>query len=524
MLLPWTMSGKMTRWVCVFNSIESPAICSPIHLANKYRLYKRLCKLATNSTVIQKEIPTRFTTPPRSTRPKDPSSALLSRSRPVEPAAPLTAYNPFSPQKKRRGKAKEDSPETEGSRSDSSSSASSSEGRSISPTPFPPIGASSSSHSSELSIPPAPPTAVSRARKRLRGEPVSPSPNKEKRRRVLSQNTNPFPRINLDPQDIGDDGVSDEDSSFVDNSPVKASVGGKLFPKLFTESSLPSTDLFGIKSKPQVGRPDKRASSQSNQQAAHTARVQNARKRTRSGSTEFNSAQFGVTGRSEVSSEDSTSQLTNRHPNDDVGHDAPHAKRPRSPLIPPSPPLSGAATASFNRLLKHPQKKHASSKPRKRVKVDDSTSDSDETKLSPKLKIVNRHNIRPKQPDTGTQNEGEADEWYSDAILGRTRFGEPRAASPDTAGGHVEVDLPDELRRVLALESVAPQARIPNEDKLVKDLLYGRRTSHYYPNKGGEIWDIGEDHLTSIEGESKQKIGEEEDWEGEPVPWEIAEL
>src|SRR5258708_1144018 len=280
----------------VLNSIESPAICLPTHLANKYRLYKRLCKLATNSIVIQKEIPTRLTTPPRSTRPKDPSSALLSRSRPVEPTAPLTAYNPFSPQKKRRGKAKEHSPETGGPRRDSSSSASSSEGRSISPTPFLPIGASSSSHSSEIFIPPGPPSAVSRARKRLRGEPVSPSPNKEKRRRVLSQNMNPFPRINLDPQDSGDDlAVSDEDSSFVDNSPVKASVGGKLCPKVFPESSLPSTDLFGIKSKPQVGRPDKRVSSQSNQQAAHTARVQNARKRTRRGSFEFNSAQFGVT-------------------------------------------------------------------------------------------------------------------------------------------------------------------------------------------------------------------------------------
>jgi len=477
--------------------------------------------------VIQKEIPTRFATPPRSTCHKDPSFALLSRSRPVEPTAPLAAYNPFSPQKKRRGKEKELSPGIGGPRHNLSSPTSSSEGRSISPTPFPPIGASFSSLSSELCIPPAPPSAVSRARKRLRGEPVSPSPSKEKRRRVLSQNANPFPRINMDPQDNNDDvAVSDEDSSFVDNSPVKASVGGKLFPKLFTENSLPSIDLFGIKSKPQARGPNKRVSSQSNQQATHTARVQNARKRTRSGSTEFNSTQFGVTGRSEVSSNDFTSQLTNGHPDDDeLGHNPPLAKRPRSPLIPPSPPLSGAATASLNRLLKHPQKTHTSSKGRKRAKVDEhSTSDSDETALSPKLRIVNRHNIRPKLPEIGMQNEDEADEWDSDTILSRTRFEEPRAASPDTAGGDVEVDLPVELRRVLALESVAPQAKIPNEDKLVKDLLYGRRTTHYYPNKGGEIWDIGEDHLTSMEGGIKQNTGEEEDWEGEPVPWEIAEL
>jgi hypothetical protein len=137
---------------------------------------------------------------------------------------------------------------------------------------------------------------------------------------------------------------------------------------------------------------------------------------------------------------------------------------------------------------------------------------------------MNRHKTRLKQPETGVQNEEEADGWDLDSVFSRTRFEEPHAASPDTAGGHVEVNLTDELRRVLALESVAPQAKIHNEDMLVKNLLYGRRATHYYPNKGGEVWDIGEDHLTSVEGGGIQNASEEEDWEGEPVPWEIAEL
>jgi hypothetical protein len=510
---------------------EGQGICLPINLANKYRLYKRLCKVSANSNVVQKEkdeISPRPATPPRSTRLKDPTSGLLSRSRLIEPAAPLAAFNPFSPQKKRRGKEKELSLEIEDPRRSlfgKSGSTSSSEGRSLSPNPFPPIEASSSTHSSELSVPPAPTSAVSRARKRLRGEPVSPSPNKEKRRRVLSQNANPFPRINMDARDSDDDAeVSDADLSFVDNSPVKVLVGGKVFPKLFTESSPPPTDLFGIKSKPQVGRLDKRASFQSNQKAIHTTRVQNTRKRTRSGSPEFNSAQFDVTGRNEASSENPINQLTIKHPDDDAGNDPPRLKRPKSPLIPPSPPPA-ATTTSFKRPSKHPIKTHISSRGRKKAKIDEqSTSETDGTELSPKLKIVNRHNARLKQVEAGVQNEDEADGWDSDTILSRTRFAEPRAASPDTAGGHVEVNLPDELRRVLALESVAPQAKIPNEDKLVKDLLYGRRTTYYYPNKGGEIWDVGEDHLTSVASESIQNPGEEEDWEGEPVPWEVAEL
>jgi hypothetical protein len=321
--------------------------------------------------------------------------------------------------------------------------------------------------------------------------------------------------------------TTDADLSFVDNSPVKAPVGGKLFPKLFTESSLPQTDLFGIKSKHQVGRPVKRLSLQSNQQVVHTRR-QNTLKRARSGSTEFNSAQFDVTGRasSEALSENYISQLTSKQSasNDDAGNDPSLPERQKSPLIPPSPPPSGFATTTFSRPTKHPTKTHTISKGKKKAKIDEqSTSDTDGPELSSKLKIVNRHNTRLKQAGAGMQNEDEADEWDSDPTLSRTRFGEPRASSPGNASDHVEINLPEELRRVLALESVALQAKIPNEDKLVKDLLYGRRTTHYYPNKGGEVWDVGEDHLTGIEDERIQNAGEE-DWEGEPVPWEIAEL
>ena len=479
----------------------------------------------TNLNVVQKQkddIPPRPVTPPRSTRLKDPPSVLLSRSRLIEATAPLATFNPFSPQKKRKGKEKELSPDIGDPRNLFEKSGSGSVSRSLSPNPFPPIQASSSTQSSQVPVSPPPNSAVLRARKRLRGEYVSPSPNKEKRRRVISQNGDLFPRINLNTRDSDQNmEESDPDSSFVDNSPVKAPVGGKTFPKLFTESCLPSTDLFAMTSKPQVGRLNKRLFLQSNQQAIYTPRMQNARKRTRSGSSEFNSAQRDPIGEasSEASSENSINQLTNADPisDTDARDDLPLPQRSKSPLIPPSPPLSAAVTATFNRPPRHPTTTLTISKGRKKAKFhEQSASDTDGPELSTKLKVVNRHDTRLKQ----MQNPDEADgwDWDLDPISSRTRFDEPLAASPDPA---VEVNLPDELRQMLALESIAPQAGRLNEDKLVKDLLYGKRTNHYYPNKGGEIWDVGEDHL---EGGGTQNAGEEEDWEGEPISWEIAEL
>ena len=273
MLLPWTTPGKMMRWVRRQRPlIFQRCLLTCIHIAHKYRLYKRLSKNPNLAHNKNDEFPPQPTTPSRSTRPKDPKSVFLSK-RLVEPTAPLAAFNPFSPQKNQKGKEKERSPILGGPRHNlfgTFGSTSSSEDRRLSPNPFPPLQASSSTPPSRTWPTPAFTSAVSRARKRLRGEPVSPSPNKEKRRRLLSQNTNPFPRVKLDAQDSDDDiEAADVDSSFVDNSPVKASNTGKLFPKLFTESSLPSNDLFGIKSNHQVGRPHKTLSLRSKIGRAH---------------------------------------------------------------------------------------------------------------------------------------------------------------------------------------------------------------------------------------------------------------
>jgi hypothetical protein len=86
--------------------------------------------------------------------------------------------------------------------------------------------------------------------------------------------------------------------------------------------------------------------------------------------------------------------------------------------------------------------------------------------------------------------------------------------------GHMEIDLPDKLRHVLALSSSDSRLRNVEEETIVASLLYGRREACYDPIKGGEIWDVGEQilPLQAVDTEG------EDDWEGQPVPWEVGEL
>ena len=326
--------------------------------------------------------------------------------------------------------------------------------------------------------------------------------------------------------------TKEADSSFVDNSPTKLPSSGKLFPQLFSENEPVRTDLFGVKSKP--AKTKKGNTLKLTRGAANVRRVKEVtRKPTKSNSTsaqlefaETYKASASNRAASETPSERSINLSTNKRPaSDDGAGNMEHVSpRQKSPLIPPSPPPSAAApNGAFSRSSQLPSKGQAS-KSRKRAKIDErDTSDNDDEELNAKLKIVRRHETRIKH-DGGVQDEAELD---SDPILGHTRFAGPRASSPETAqqeSGHVEVNLPDQLLRVLALESVAPQSKLPDENRVVKGLLYGRRVSHYDPSKGGEIWDIGEDYHTGLDEQGLKFGEEEEDWEGEPVPWEIAEL
>ncbi len=89
----------------------------------------------------------------------------------------------------------------------------------------------------------------------------------------------------------------------------------------------------------------------------------------------------------------------------------------------------------------------------------------------------------------------------------------------------MEGSLPHELRRVLVLESLKSKKNEYEESMIVKRLLSGRRVVHYDPQKGGEIWGVGEDDNDELAEHSGRGAGQEDDdWEGDPVPWEVGEL
>jgi hypothetical protein len=151
--------------------------------------------------------------------------------------------------------------------------------------------------------------------------------------------------------------------------------------------------------------------------------------------------------------------------------------------------------------------------------------DSDELQSNGKLRIVGRNGTRLGHAGKGP--DADYVSFETDPILGYARFSGPRVSPPNDAqqeAGNVEVDLPDKLRRVLALQSAGSKTQVSEEDRLVQGLLYGRRTTYYDPVKGGEIWDVGEDHQVISEERAYKYTEDEEDWEGEPVAWEVGEL
>jgi hypothetical protein len=85
--------------------------------------------------------------------------------------------------------------------------------------------------------------------------------------------------------------------------------------------------------------------------------------------------------------------------------------------------------------------------------------------------------------------------------------------------------LPNKLRRMLLLESLKSRQNEYEEEKIVRGLLSGRRVLHYDSGKGGEIWGVGEDSKDEFAEDEGQRIDEGlDDWEGDPVPWEVGEL
>ena len=191
-----------------------------------------------------------------------------------------------------------------------------------------------------------------------------------------------------------------------------------------------------------------------------------------------------------------------------------HASEGRSgsPLLPPSPPAGSQEKLPGKGKRKADSKAPTNKKKLKRVnnQHSDEEDTSDSLDLKSKVKIIDPLHSRKPLPDDLDAEDLILDlARSSSSIIPKHEEGAEKLA--------VEVNLPDKFKEILDLDATQWQVEEVAEDKLVKGLLYGRRVTTY-DSKKGEIWDVGE------EGDEDGGGQVDDEWEGEPVPWEAAEL
>ncbi|KAI9452552.1 hypothetical protein BJY52DRAFT_1190220 [Lactarius psammicola] len=502
--------------------------------ADKYRLYKKLSKLgnATGSFRENPIIPP--STPPRSAPPKSEApQSIIPRSRAVKTQA-ISGSNPFSPVKNKEKLAASYS--LDGSTNPfttprKAKQALFPQSKSLSPDPFPPIqtlvGPTHPPQESKQS------NTVSRARKRLRGEPVSPSPVKEKRQRILPD-ARPFPKmgmLNAEDSEDSDPAVAElADSSFVADSPMKPLPKGGAFKLLFEGGAgdavtqdgpsrsrkVPSNSglgLFGSKS--QRARSMSRSSDSETLSDNHQPPEMKAlegisvkygaktrtekrlypdvpasRKKDHFGATEPTRPKQVI--QADRMGEYSQGITAPKPSLADTESDARDTLSPvhRPALLPPSPPPTGSSSAH--------------------LPEDSECEDEDGADVHVKIREWSWQLRKPSRATVTLAEE-------LDPVLG---FGtHDRQSSPgpmiDDTPGDIVVNLPDDLRRLLAISP--SKAQTTRDVSVVRGVLYGERMSNYDAQRGGDVWGVGE-----IDDASDSQA--EEDWEGEPIPWETGEL
>ncbi|KAG6817713.1 hypothetical protein H0H87_004504 [Tephrocybe sp. NHM501043] len=179
---------------------------------------------------------------------------------------------------------------------------------------------------------------------------------------------------------------------------------------------------------------------------------------------------------------------------------------------------NGTRQKQFSANTKGKGKTEPSKRKKTKTSIDSKTegqdeeSDDDTDSLLTTVKIVTRSQARG-----SSQTLHGGDESDPDPIFGYSHRGAPRGhdthLSASEQEGRLEVDLPDELRRVLAIDTTELKVRNSREERLVQGLVLGKRTDHYDPTKGGEIWDVGEDVRIDGEEEVRRDAEGEDDWE-----------
>lgn len=383
-------------------------------------------------------------------------------------------------------------------------------------------------------------TAVKKARKRLRGDIVSPSPKKP---RMVSRTNS---GLHEDSDAAEDDDETEE--TYIGESPVKQSLNGKDFKLLF-EERLPTLDFSGKKG-PFSGTqsvfttsdkwpkdalhifPEAKADEARKPLEQSRGKVFSALKKTEkskaptmksisSGKQPFTAMKSTPESASSViadsDSRDAVAPRTTRKrsSSEDVDESAANKQTfsdVNGCLLPPSPPPSGT-TQTSNRTGNG----KGQTKNRKKAKLlANNNLDEDSMEDEQDLQIVD---YKPQSKRWARHRDGDDDEEDMTrevlGIAGIDRFGDvPEDGEGETDGAEPDINLPENLRKVLYISS--SQARVREERALVDSLLQGGPGSQ---GQRGEVWGIGE-----VEDATAAITDGEDDWAGEGVPWEVGEL
>jgi hypothetical protein len=401
---------------------------------------------------------------------------------------------------------------------------------------------------------------------------VSPSPSKDKRRRVTSRPTAAFSRLDSD------------DDAFIDDSPVKPSryTDDQAFASLFNEETIPSPNFTGRV----TGVFRRSASASSDAQSFDSRSIATDEPPNTDfedddpsgpnilptwSSRPPTKVKKAVGPRTYLSDDltkpkdnpaasGGTSIVTDGSPARSVHTLAFKADG----LLPPSPsatkssrPKYGSDKKGDKRLTSAASGKQKHAVANKAPPLTTTASASDdaggETDVDddPQVRIydwnASRRALLAVQAGDPTSD---FDPEFDFALSRRQKLVVNPPFEEDADEGAVEVDIPDHLKSVLALPLDRPAMAEPEraadaddasiqqrpaagrsrrrQQALVQAVISGSRFGHYDSARGGEIWDAGE--VTEEDagaGDTNTATGtltEDDDWEGEGMPWEVGEL
>lgn len=366
--------------------------------------------------------------------------------------------------------------------------------------------------------------AVARkARKRLRGDPVSPSPNRpEKKVRKNSDfgsPTAPPSRPRNANNDI--DKSDDAEMSFFGESPVKQTFG-KDFKSLFDEAEKPMPRLL-FPSAPESKPTGSAASLNSAGKTPNNRQLKFDPKGVQKSQSRLNS--LGVLNGSSRRTFENTLNASNGKQDSDkpaAAQDVSSQKRPASmdgenddgaqqnlvrenTLLPPSPTQSSQSVPKSSKGFSN----------RKKAKTKAIAADTDDSE-GEDVNALHVIDLEMKDLRHRGQQEDLHDSDMDDDLLVSMRRTEVRGNSsqPSDEEVDVDVDIPQDMREFLDISS--SRARERDEGEVVDSLLQGRRR---YAK--GEVWGVGE---MESEDEGGAHTEGDDDWLGEGLPWEAAEL